>query len=70
MNTIRRILRIAAFLSTWFGAWLAREQWVAGQPGSAALLLIAAAFTTTIIAWVIDKADDPWSDFYGIDGDD
>lgn len=70
MTTIRRILRIAAFLSTWFGAWLARDQWVAGNHGYAALLLIAAAFTASVIAWVVDKADDPWSDFYGIDGDD
>ena len=70
MTTIRRLLRIAAFLSTWFGAWLARDQWVVGNHGSAALLLIAAAFTASVIAWVVDKADDPWSDFYGIDGDD
>jgi hypothetical protein len=70
MTTIRHILRIAAFLSTWFGAWLARDQWVSGNHGYAALLLIAAVFTVSIIAWVVDKADDPWSDFYGIDGDD
>lgn len=70
MTTIRRILRIAAFVATWFGAWLARDQWVAGNHGYATLLFIAAALTCAIIAWVVDNADDPWSDFYGIDGDD
>lgn len=70
MTTIRRLLRIAAFISTWFGAWLARDQWVAGNHGYAALLLIAAAFTASIIGYVVERADDPWSDFYGIDGDD
>jgi hypothetical protein len=70
MTTIRRLLRIAAFIATWFGAWLSRDQWVAGNHGYAAVLFIAAASTASIIAWVVDKADDPWSDFYGIDGDD
>lgn len=70
MNTLRRLRRISTFTAVWFGAWLSRDQWVAGNHGYAAVLFIAAALTCAIIAWMVDNADDPWSDFYGIDGDD
>lgn len=69
-TSLHRLRRITTFISTWFGAWLSRDQWVAGNHGHAVLLFIAAALTCAIIAWAVDNADDPWSDFYGIDGDD
>jgi hypothetical protein len=39
MNNLRRL---STFLAVWFGAWLSRDQWVAGNHGYASLLFIAA----------------------------
>ena len=41
MNNLRRLRRISTFLAVWFGAWLSRHQWVAGNHGYATLLFIA-----------------------------
>ena len=48
MNTIRRARRISTFIAVWFGAWLSRDQWVAGNHGYAAVLFIAAAIVAVI----------------------